>query len=103
QYDDVLFSSLMRLPRITAAKAPVSLVARRAIVVRSRAAITTSNASATLVATLAWMVKGSAGDTISGSLAQRVVPSDTRMSAGLTRTRGLPSAPFAQRTDARNT
>ena len=34
-----------------------------------------------------WMVKGSAGDTISGS-PQRVVPSDTRMSAGLTRTRG---------------
>ena len=85
------------------AKAPVSSVARIAIVVRSRAAIATSSASATLVATLAWMVKGSAGDTISGSPAQRVVPSETRMSSGLTRTCGWPSLPFAQRTDARNT
>src|SRR2546423_11484798 len=38
-----------------------------------------------------WMVKGSAGDTISGSPAQRGGPSDTRMRTGLTRTRGFRS------------
>jgi len=67
---------------------------------RSRATISTSSASATLVATRAWMVNGSAGDTTSGSPAQLVVPSETRMSTGLTRTWGWPSAPLAQRTDA---
>ena len=78
----------MRLPRTTAAKAPVSSVARIAMAVSSRGTIATFSASATLVATRAWMVKGSAGDTMSGSPAQRVVASETRMSSGLTRTTG---------------
>ena len=94
---------MMRLPRMTPAKAPVSSVARIAIDVRSRGTIATSSASATLVAIVAWMVKGSAGDTISGSPAQLVVPSDTRIRTGLTRTCCRPSLPFAQRTDAPST
>jgi hypothetical protein len=71
--------------------------------VRSAGASATSSASATSAASAPCTANASAGATTVGSPAQRVVPSLTRTSTGLTCTRGCPSAPRAQRSVARST
>jgi hypothetical protein len=91
----------IRCPRSTAARAAVLVVAGRSSRARSALPRATSSASATSAATTACTANGSAGDTTRGSPAQRVVPSATRTSTGLTCTRGSPPGPAAQRTAAR--